>query len=197
LENLIGDENQGWSVAHTLLFHEHNATAGVGLGLGLGGGHTRGSTTSVGHGVEDLVRYARQSGAIKDSGVRQLIAEAYIARRAAAHAGERISAGARAGVYVGDWGSLLKLGLALDTLRRAEIGLCVARADGVIWNRDPQGDEGRAGAAWLEARQISIAAGTNEMQRNIVSERLLGMPREPTADRDVPYSEVVRRRNRG
>jgi alkylation response protein AidB-like acyl-CoA dehydrogenase len=197
LDHLIGDENQGWSVAHTLLFHEHNATAGVGFGLGLGGGHVRGGTTSVGHGVEDLVRYAQPSASIGNQAVRQLVAEAYIAQRAATHAGERISAGTRTGAYQGDWGSLLKLGLALDTLRRAEIGLAVAGADGVIWTGEPESEEASAGFAWLGARAISIAAGTNEMQRNIVSERLLGMPREPSADRDVPYNEVIRRRDRG
>jgi alkylation response protein AidB-like acyl-CoA dehydrogenase len=196
LDHLIGEENQGWPVAHTLLFHEHNATAGIGLGLGLGGGHVRGGTTSVGHGVEDLVRHAQRSASMTNPAVRQLVAEAYIAQRAATHAGERISAGTRAGAYRGDWGSLLKLGLALDTLRRAEIGLAVAGADGVIWTGDPEEAEASAGFAWLGARAISIAAGTNEMQRNIVSERLLGMPREPSADRDVPYSEVIRRRDR-
>jgi alkylation response protein AidB-like acyl-CoA dehydrogenase len=192
VDHLIGDENQGWSVAHTLLLHEHNATAGVGLGLGLGGGHARGGTSSVGHGVEDLVRHAQRSASITNPAVRQLVAEAYIAQRAATHAGTRISAGTRAGAYQGDWGSLLKLGLALDTLRRAEIGLAVAGADGVIWTGD-EDEERSAGFAWLGARAISIAAGTNEMQRNIVSERLLGMPREPAVDRDVPYSEVIRR----
>jgi alkylation response protein AidB-like acyl-CoA dehydrogenase len=194
LDNLIGQENQGWSVAHTLLFHEHNATAGVGAGLGLGGGHVRGGTTSEGHGVEDLVGYARQSGTLGDAGARQLLAEAYVAQRAATHLGERIGIATDSGAYTGDWGSLLKLGLAVGTLRKAEIGLALAGADGVIWDGD--GDPDSAGFVWLGARFISIAAGTNEMQRNIVSERLLGMPREPAADRDAPFSELIRRRHR-
>jgi alkylation response protein AidB-like acyl-CoA dehydrogenase len=196
-DNLIGPENQGWSVAHTLLFHEHNSTAGIGVGLGLGGGHVRGGTTSQGHGVEDLVRHARHSGSLHDAGARQLIGEAYIAQRAATHVGVRIGIGASTGTYTGDWGSLLKLGLALDTLRRAEIGLSLAGADGVIWTGEGDGEQDSAGFAWLGARAISIAAGTNEMQRNIVSERLLSMPREPAADREVPFSEITRRRNRG
>jgi alkylation response protein AidB-like acyl-CoA dehydrogenase len=192
-DHLIGDENQGWAVAHTLLFHERNATAGVGHGLGLGGGHDEGGGTG-GHGVEDLVRYAQLAGTLDDAVTRQRIAEAYVRRRAASHAGDRVMLGMSTGAFKGDWGSLLKLGLALDTLRRGEIGLEVAGPDGVIWNDDAEPDAGQAGRTWLDARSISIAGGTNEMQRNIVSERLLGMPREPATDRDVPFIEVVRRR---
>lgn len=82
------------------------------------------------------------------------------------------------------------------TARRGEIGVILAGPDGVIWPEDGMSDEGAAGRTWLDARSISIAGGTNEMQRNIVSERLLGMPREPATDRDVPFSEVVIRRQK-
>jgi alkylation response protein AidB-like acyl-CoA dehydrogenase len=194
LENLIGEEDNGWSVAHTLLFHERNATAGVGFGLGLGGGRDV-SGGGGGHGVEDLVGHALASGTTKDPATRQLIAEAFVAKEVRAHLSERMTVGMRTGAFEGDWGSLLKLGLAFDTLRRGEIGIAVAGSDGVIWTNEATSGEGAAGQSWLGARSISIAGGTNEMQRNIVSERLLGMPREPATDRDVPFSEVVRRRN--
>ncbi len=130
-----------------------------------------------------------------DPATRQLIAEAYVAEQAREHANDRVGTGMRTGQFKGDWGSLLKLGLALDTLRRREIALTVAGADGVIWADDAP-DGGTAGTRWLSARSISIAGGTNEMQRNIVSERLLGMPREPATDRDVPFRDVVARRPR-
>ena len=84
LEHLIGDENDGWAVAHTLLFHERNATAGVGHGLGLGGGHTDGA--GGGHGVEDLVRFAELAGTTSDPATRQLIAEVFVDNEVRRHA---------------------------------------------------------------------------------------------------------------
>lgn len=192
LDHLIGGENEGWSVAHTLLFHERNATAGVGHGYGLGGSQEEIGPTD-GNGVEDLVRYAQSRRDTGNPAARRLVAEAFAAERARQHGNDRIAVGMSTGAFKGDWGSLLKLGLALDTLRRAEIGLELAAADGVIWSRG-EPEPGEAGRAWLTARSISIAGGTNEMQRNIVSERLLGLPREPAADRDQPFSEVLRRR---
>ncbi len=159
-ENLIGEENQGWAVAHTLLFHERNATAGVGHGLGLGGGHEERGGTG-GHGVEDLVRYAQAAGTLEQSATRQRIGEAYVQRRAASHVGDRVTVGMRTGAFQGDWGSLLKLGLALDTLRRGEIGISVAGADGVIWSDDGRSARARrAGPGSRRAASRSPGAPT-------------------------------------
>ncbi|HXY91951.1 MAG TPA: acyl-CoA dehydrogenase family protein [Acidimicrobiia bacterium] len=191
-ENLVGDENAGWAVAQALLYYERLATAnaGHGYGLGMGGANEAGFG---GRGVRVLIDAARDRNAFDAGAIRQEIADAYIERTVARYAGDRVMTGQRTGHYKGQWGSLLKLHLGADSPRQAKIGLSIHGADGVIWDGDEQ-VVGNAGELWLNARGISIAGGSNEMQRNIVSERLLGLPREPSFDRDIPFNEVLRNR---
>jgi hypothetical protein len=61
----------------------------------------------------------------------------------------------------------------------------------VAWRAD---DEGAQAAAtnYLNGRIMSIAGGSNQIQRNIISERMLGLPREPSSDGDKPFREVLR-----
>jgi alkylation response protein AidB-like acyl-CoA dehydrogenase len=191
-ENLVGDLNGGWAVAQTLLYYERLATAGGGHGYGLG---VAGASESGygGRGMRSLIE-AAQARNVGDSGaIRQQIASAYIERTVARHANDRVMTGQRTGHYKGQWGSLLKLHLGADSPQQAKIGLAVHGADGVIWDGDELIVDG-PGDMWLSSRGISIAGGSNEMQRNIVSERLLGLPREPSFDRDVPFNEVIRNR---
>jgi alkylation response protein AidB-like acyl-CoA dehydrogenase len=51
-------------------------------------------------------------------------------------------------------------------------------------------DEGTWAYQFLDTRSASIAGGTDEIQRNNVSERVLGLPKEPAFDRDVPFNQV-------
>jgi alkylation response protein AidB-like acyl-CoA dehydrogenase len=192
--SLLGAENQGWGVAQLLLFHERNTTAGIGIGHGYMGHLSGGVRTEVtpADRLRHLLRAAARRGADTDPAIRQLVGRTCADLVAQEFARARIMAGQRVGALDGPWGSLLKLGDGIDTPALAADALAVAASRGVIWTDDePGGDEGEA---WISSRGISIGGGSNEMQRNIVSERLLRLPRELDPSRELQFGEIQERR---
>jgi alkylation response protein AidB-like acyl-CoA dehydrogenase len=96
------------------------------------------------------------------------------------------------GAMPGSAGSLIKLFGADAVILRAEIGLQLAGADAVAWPASADTAGARVGEYSLGRQGAALGGGSNEIQRNIISERLLGMPREAAADRDIPYRDVRR-----
>jgi alkylation response protein AidB-like acyl-CoA dehydrogenase len=191
VENLIGYENNGWAVARSLLLHERNAVANIGYGYGMSQRRpsSPGSSSSVDTSPTALADAARRRGVSNATGM--LIADAYIEATVGPLTSSRIMTGLRTGSYVGQWGSLSKLQTAVASQRAARTALAVLGAESVIWD-GVEIELDNPGTAWIGSRGDTIAGGTNEMQRNIVSERLLGLPREPTSDRDLPFNQVLR-----
>jgi alkylation response protein AidB-like acyl-CoA dehydrogenase len=103
-----------------------------------------------------------------------------------------VSSGYTTGTLSGPWGSLLKLSSGLKEHRRAEIAVELCGSAAITW--DDGSENGPIGSSWLNAMVMSVAGGSNEMQRNTVGEKLLGLPREPVVDRDVSFRESLRRR---
>jgi len=188
-EYVLGGEGDGWTVAQRLLFHERSATAGVAYGYGMGGGESEGRSSW----RLNIAEIARRYGSIHAPELAAQIADDYIDLVVGMQLGARINAGTRSGKLEGHWGSLLKLGLGIDSPANAETALAAAGADGVVWTDGNAG--GEVGLNWLRVRGVSIAGGSNEIQRNIVSERLLGLPREPGEDIKAPFSELMKARS--
>ncbi len=184
-ENVVGQVNDGWTVASRLLFHERSAVGGASpytSGLsGRGGAH--------GGQRFDLVGIAHGAGRADDPRVRQLVAEARVNDRVAQQLVERVTVGINTGYFPGPAGALPRLLVATNSERNHDIALELAGSGAAAWSGegDPLGD---LATEYLMRQGGSLGGGSNEMQRNIISERVLGMPREYAADKDKPFDEV-------
>jgi len=185
--DVVGDIDDGWTVATRLLVHERNA---------VGGGSQYTSGRSTGHDSsrhdDTLVNMVRESGRAGNAHARQLVAEAHIRQLVAGQLILRITQAMTTGAMAPPAGSVLKLFSATNVMRRYEIGLELAGQGGAAWPADRETLAQRLGELTLWRQGLSLGGGSNEIQRNIISERLLGMPREFAADRDVPYRDVRR-----
>ncbi len=183
-ENLVGEVNDGWTVASRLLFHERDAVAGGSpFTSGVVGG--RGDHSG---GRNELVELVRSLGTGHDPRVRQLVGECRANDLVGAQLVGRITTGMRVGVFPGPAGSIPRLYGATNNERRRDIVLEVAGARGGAWL--PGDPVAREMPEYLMRQGGSLGGGSNEMQRNIISERVLGMPREYAADKDKPFDEV-------
>ncbi len=101
---------------------------------------------------------------------------------------ERVAAGMKKEHFPPPAGAFLRLFAAINGERRHDIGLELAGASAGVWlDADPAGEWGER---YPYRQGTSLAGGSNEMQRNLISERVLLMPREYAADLDKPFDEV-------
>ena len=192
VEYLIGEENDGWAVAQTLLLHERNTVGNIGYGY-LGRRDRGPKRIFGGEPAMRSLAAARRRSALDSVG--EAIVDTYIESVVAPLTSTRVMAGLRVGTHGGRWGSLTKLQSTVAAQASVRTALAAWGADGVIWDgEEVQYDN--VGTTWLESRGGTISGGTNEIQRNIISERLLGLPRESAPGRDIPFSEVLRNARR-
>jgi alkylation response protein AidB-like acyl-CoA dehydrogenase len=183
-ENLLGADGDGWNVASLLLVHERNALGGGSTYFA--GAHADDDTID---GEDQLVELAHRLGLWGDAHIRQVVADCYATTRVAQALASRVATGMRTGAFTGPAGSMLKLFTANLHLQRCALALELAGARTAAWQADDAVVHDIA-MQWLTQQGIAIMGGTNEIQRNIISERVLGMPREPAPDKDVPFSQV-------
>ncbi len=181
-EDIIGEVDQGWRVAQTMLVFERG-----------GGGSALPIPSANRDLAPDLVALARKVGRHQDPLVRQLIARAHINDYAHIQLGARIASRLRSpqGVDAGGIAAYGKLAAGSLSPIRSRIGMQIGGPDALLW--DQGSVEGMTPSLnYLNGRVMSIAGGSNEMQRNAVGERVLGLPREPSFDSNKPFSEVIR-----
>ena len=165
-DHLLGDVNGGWTVALTTLMNERAAIGG-------GGGSAAGSGA-----LQRLIDLARHLGASSDPLIRQELADTWINVQVAGYNNERALAKIRAGQLPGPELSVAKLSLTENMRRMAEL------ASHILGVRITA-DSGEWGTyAWsqflLGVPGMRLAGGTDEVMRNILGERVLGLPKEPS-----------------
>jgi alkylation response protein AidB-like acyl-CoA dehydrogenase len=166
LFNVIGGVNNGWRVAMTTLGHERGGRAAI---------------QHLGYEREfwELVETARKYGKTADPLVRQQLAMAYTGVQLMRFGGLRTLAGLAEGRAPGPEASVAKLAWSEYHKRLGEIAMSIVGTDVLV---RPDG-AGYPTTSWqnvfLSSRSGTIYSGTSEIQRNIIGERGLGLPKEP------------------
>jgi acyl-CoA dehydrogenase len=178
-DHRLGDVNQGWSVALTTLMNERSS-----IGAGGGGG---------GLGVANVTRLAemlKQFGQADNAVLRDELMDIYTRYQVAKFTNQRALDKIKAGQLPGPEMSIAKMALT-DNLTRT--GAFVAKVLG------PRiaADTGEWGTyAWAQficgTPGMRIAGGTDEVLRNIVGERVLGLPKEPGIDSNSPFKDILK-----
>jgi acyl-CoA dehydrogenase len=178
-DHRLGDVNQGWTVALTTLMNER---ASIGAGGGGGGGLGLASITR-------LAEMVRHFGLADDPLVRQRLADVYIHFQVAKYTNQRAMDRIKAGQAPGPELSIAKLSLTGNLWRTANF---VAQVLG------PRlvADTGEWGTyAWnqllLGVPGMKIAGGTDEVLKNIIGERVLGLPKDPGIDTTTPFKDLL------
>jgi alkylation response protein AidB-like acyl-CoA dehydrogenase len=176
LDALVGELHDGWRVTTAMLMYER---VSVQQGASSDGRHAR---------ADALIAEARAVGRNDDPLLRQRLADLYIRETLLSLGAERARAAVRAGREPGPSGSVGKLASALIGARYRDLLFDLHGVASVGWV-DGHGAEWAERA--LDTLSSSIAGGTNEIQRNILGDRVLGLPREPAVDRDVPFQDLL------
>jgi alkylation response protein AidB-like acyl-CoA dehydrogenase len=192
-ERMLGEEGQGWRVAITTLMNERVA---------IGGG---GSKKKGGGGIAQLVALwkARAEGAFspaQEAILRDRVTQSWIENELLRITNQRARAAQKAG-NPGPEGSVAKLAQAELNKRMWEVGLDVLGATGLTFEAGYalrqgyggiDGPEALAKYQFLRSRANSIEGGTSEIMKNILGERVLGLPGEPRVDKNVAWKDVPR-----
>jgi alkylation response protein AidB-like acyl-CoA dehydrogenase len=171
-ENVLGDVNEGWTVAITTLMNER-----VAIGSGGGGGG--------GGGIHSIISLAQQRGVNGDPRVRQQLAGLYTKSRIQKFLSMRTLTAATKGRMPGPEGSIGKLLGGRMMTEMGELTMAIAGPSAIA-------GELRYSQATLGAPAGHIAGGSDEVMKNIIGERVLGLPGEPRPDKGVAWKEVPR-----
>ena len=141
--------------------------------------------------VDLIMQRAKETGAINDPAMRQEIAKLMVLHKSAEWTARRARSAQEQGKPQGPEGSLGKLASSNVARASARVHTMVSGADAMLSGADGVMN-GTIAEILISFPASSIAGGTDEIQRNIISERVLKMPKETRFDADKPFKDVPR-----
>lgn len=180
----IGDVDDGWTVGIRWMFYERSFM-GSPFTLRPAGSDPFQALSRQG----SMLGLATRAGRRDDPAARELVGEAQALGVASTFLGRRLPTAILTGKLTDQGAALGKLLHCINARRLGTISWELAGPAAAAWTADDQ-DLGDRGIGFLNRQIAEIGGGTTEMARNVVSERVLGMPRERTLDRDVPFRDV-------
>ncbi|MBL7492281.1 acyl-CoA dehydrogenase [Frankia sp. AgB1.9] len=181
----LGEVDGGWTVGTRWMMHERMA------GNSPLATHPRRSQRSGETFAVPLVAIAEGVGKLDDPRVRELIGEMRMLAVTMERLGQRLGAGMASGRMHPQSSAIGRLISGIAGVRRDTIAYEIAGATAAAWT-DEDGAAGGKGLDFLIRQVSELGGGTTEIARNVISERVLGMPREAAPDHGVAFRDVPR-----
>ena len=173
-ENVVGEVDGGWGVALTTLGSERTL-----IGGGMGG-----------TAFPQLLELARAHGATADPLRRQEMAAAFTRYEVLRFLGYRVQTALSQHRLPGAEASVLKLAYSRHTAATADLAMAITGATGTLLGGEDLDEAWRQ--QFLGQWSSRIGGGTDQIQGNVIAERVLGLPRDARPDKDVPFRELAR-----
>jgi alkylation response protein AidB-like acyl-CoA dehydrogenase len=176
-DQVIGEVGEGWTVARTTLSAERVMIGSITLA----------------DRVESLIEAARTSGRTDEPVLRQLLAQAWTRSSILRWLGDRALAGARRGGRPGAEASVIKLGVSTFMAELGDLAMTVLGPEGMLTGigDDDEHAYGPLQDQFLGQWASRIGGGTEQIQRNLIGEAVLGLPREPRPTQpDLPQPKL-------
>jgi alkylation response protein AidB-like acyl-CoA dehydrogenase len=178
---IVGEVNDGWAVASRQLYHERRAVGGgseFASGIGSEGATDR---------PVDYAALAEAIGQADNERLQEMAGRALVHRAVQDQLNHHLYHAVRDGSLPPAAGSIIRNFHSETVQIEMDTTLAMVGSAGVV---DDSAGLLRVGERYLARQTASLGGGTTEMARNVISERVLGFPREYAADRGVPFKEV-------
>lgn len=185
--NRVGGVDMGWTVGSRWMFYERMGRNSPFVTMPEG-------TIRAGAGGAAMHAIARAAGRLDDPRARELIGEAQTLHLVGDALKRRVGQGIVSRTLSDQASAIPRLFVGLAETRRTTIAFELAGGAGAAW-LDEDGALAEWGDIFLMRQAVCIGGGTTEMAANVISERVLGMPREQTLDKELPFRDVPRSRS--